>query len=147
MTENVFLKSLEEGIAETQSPEVLNLQLTGTSLEKLFSSPMVMNLRPRRRYHFAAIACGLATNDTLHFLDPFGNVVTNEHVILNAQAFETNVGLETLVLPCPADDMSVKSCTAISRVLKSNQRLLTLNLPRTELRNEGILHNCRRFEG
>ena len=153
ITENVSLNSAVEALAETQSLQVVNLQLTGTrtavplseeSLGKLFSSATITDLYLSRlglgEEHLSAIINGLATNDTLRVLDLFGNAVTNEHVIMIAKALETNSGLETLVLPCPADDMSVESCAAISQALKSNRKLLTLNLPRTQLRDEGILH-------
>lgn len=90
--------------------------------------------------HFCVIASCFSRNDSLRVLDLFGNTVYNENVILIVNALENNCCLETLVLPCPTDSLSVESCAAISKALQINKTLLTLNLPRSNLSDDGLLH-------
>jgi hypothetical protein len=152
-TENISLDSVVEAMAEMPKLEVVSLQLTGfqatvpfsgQALSTLFYSPTITDLYLSRlgllKDHFAVIAAGILQSDTLRVLDLFGNTVFNEHVILIADALAKNTSLETLVLPCPTEDLSVESCAAISRALQVNKTLIILNLPRSNLCDDGLLH-------
>lgn len=151
--ENISLDAVVEAFAEMPSLEVVSLQLTGfhetvpfsgRSLARLFCSQSLSDVYLSRlglvNEHFDVIVRGLGGNDRLRVLDLFGNNISNEHVILLAEALAQNIGLETLVLPCPAQDLSVESCQAISQALQVNKTLVTLNLPRSILSDEGLKH-------
>lgn len=152
--ENVTFDAVVEALGSVRTLEVVNLQLagpagtetpfTGDSLIRLTCSPNINDLYLSRlglrQEHFNVIAVGLMTNSNLRVLDLFGNVVTNDHVALLCESLEKNTSLETLVLPCPSDDLTVDSCKAISRVLQVNRTLVTLNLPRSNLDEEGLSH-------
>jgi hypothetical protein len=90
--------------------------------------------------HFAAVAEALPVNESLKTLDLFGNNIENSSIILIAEALEKNEFLETLVLPCPQEDLSNTSCAAISAALKANSSLVTFNLPRSNLNDDGLWH-------
>lgn len=151
--EDISLDAMVEAFAEMPSLEVVSLQLTGfhesvpfsgRSLSRLFRSQSLSDLYLSRlglvNEHFDEIVKGMVVNDQLRVLDLFGNNISNEHVILLAEALAKNSGLETLVLPCPAQDLSVDSCKAISQALQVNKTLVTLNLPRSILSDEGLTH-------
>jgi len=151
--ENVTMDSVVDALAACRPLEVVNLQLAGwnavtpfssASLARLACSPTIRDLYLSRmglqQEHFAVIALGLMTNHRLRILDLFGNNVTNDYIILICKALEKNKALETMVLPCPTDDLSVDSCAAISRVLTVNKTLVTLNLPRSNLGEVGLTH-------
>lgn len=142
-----------EALADCRTLEVVSLQLTGVgesapftgdSITRLVCSPTIQRLYLSRlglhEEHFAVIALGLMASNNLRVLDLFGNNVENEHVILLCNALERNNSLETLVLPCPSDDLSVDSCAAISKALQKNSSLITLNLPRSSLCDAGLSH-------
>lgn len=144
---------LIEALAEVRSLRVVSLQLsgvrdatpfTGESLARLVCSPFIHDLYLSRlglgQEHFAVIALGLIASHNLRVLDLFGNNVTNDHVVMLCQALQRNRSLEQLVLPCPAEDLSVESCAAISSALQKNKTLVTLNLPRSNLDDAGLLH-------
>lgn len=152
-TDNVSLDKVVEAFAETPCLEVVSLQLTGlravvpfsgAALARLFQSVTISDLYLSRlglgQDHFTVIAEALLTNASLKVLDLFGNNVQNEHVVLVANALQRNESLETLVLPCPSDDLSVESCAAISQALQNNSTLVTLNLPRSNLSDDGLSH-------
>lgn len=152
-TENLSMDSVVEALADMPRLEVVSLQLTGfqaatpfsgKALTTLFGSSTITDLYLSRlgltKEHFKVIAESLLHNNTLRVLDLFGNTVFNEHVVLIAKSLEQNKSLETLVLPCPTEDLTVESCAAISRALQVNKTLVTLNLPRSNLCDDGLLH-------
>jgi hypothetical protein len=151
--ETIILDSVVEAFAEMPALEVVSLQLTGfhesvpfsgNSLARLFQSESLSDLYLSRlglvAEHFDVIVRGMTKNENLRVLDLFGNNISNEHVVSMAEALAQNTGLETLVLPCPAQDLSVESCKAISQALQLNKTLVTLNLPRSILTDEGLTH-------
>lgn len=150
---NIQLDGVVEALAQAEQLEVVSLQLSSaqqtvpfkqSAIAKLMSSKSITDLYLSRLGlggdHLTVISEGLATNQTLRVLDLFGNNIENHHVIAMAQALEQNDSVEILVLPCPTNDLSVESCAAISQALKVNQKLTTLNLPRSNLTDEGIWH-------
>jgi Leucine Rich repeat len=151
---NVSLDSIVKAMATTPRLQVVNMQLSafnavvpfsGAALAQFLTSSTVLDLYMSRlglgNDHMAVIALALLTNTTqLKTLDLFGNNVENDHIILMANALGQNKTLETLVLPCPSDDLSIASCAAISRALRHNTTLVTLNLPRSNLTDDGLLH-------
>lgn len=150
---NISLDCVVRALARTPRLQVVSLQLTGfqtpvpfsgEALASLFHSPTLTDLYLSRlglmEEHFAVISTGIAESQTLKLLDLFGNNVDNYHVILIAQALEKNSTLETLVLPCPTEDLSMESCAAISQTLQVNKTLVTLNLPRSNLTDDGLLY-------
>ena len=142
-----------EALAQAPLLQVVSLQLSGSrdrapfsgkALAKLFQSPTVGELYLSRlgllREHFGVIAEELATVTNLRILDLFGNNLSNEDIILIAQGLQRNVGLQTLVLPCSDDDLSLESSVAISKALQVHTTLVNLNLPRGVLGDDGLLH-------
>lgn len=150
---NIRLDRVVEALAQAPGLEVVSLQLSsaqqsvpfGTAaIEKLMQSKSITDLYLSRlglgQDHLSVIAQCLPSNKTLRVLDLFGNNIENQHVIAMANALKENNSVEILVLPCPANDLSVESCAAISEALKVNNKLSTLNLPRSNLSDEGIFH-------
>ena len=150
---NIRLDRVVEALAVAKGLEVVSLQLSsaqqtvpfGTAaIEKLMQSKSITDLYLSRlglgQDHLTVISQGLPSNKTLRVLDIFGNNIENEHVIAMANALKENTSVEILVLPCPTNDLSVESCAAISDALKHNSTLSTLNLPRSNLNDEGIFH-------
>ena len=142
-----------QALATAPKLEVVSLQLSsaqqavpfGTdAIAQLLASDTITDLYLSRlglgEGHLAVIAQGLAVNTTLRVLDLFGNTIENPHVMAMANALAQNNSVEILVLPCPANDLSVEACAAISEALKKNNKLTTLNLPRSNLSDEGITH-------
>lgn len=151
--DDVKLDGLVYAMAQMKSLEVVTLQLTsvreisplsGDSLLRLVCSPQIKDLYLSRlglkQEHFAAIAVGVALSNNLRVLDLFGNNVKNEHIQLFMKALSMNKSLVTMVLPCPRDDLTVDSCAAIALALKRNRTLTTLNLPRSNLLDDCIVH-------
>jgi len=151
--ENVNLDSVVAALGACRSLEVVNLQMSavfaeapfsGAALALLTCSPTLSDLYLSRlglqSEHYAVIALGLLSNYNLKALDMFGNNIDNDQVSLVCGALERNKSLETIVLPCPGDDLSVSSCAAISRVLKENKTLVRFNLPRSVLCDDGLQH-------
>lgn len=147
------MDSIVEALAAVPSLQVVSLQLSGVrdstpfggdSLARLVCSPFVEDLYLSRLglggEHFGVIALGILASNNLKGLDLFGNNVENDHVIMLIEALQRNHSLETLVLPCPADDLSVASCAAICSMLQANKTLQTLNLPRSTLDDGGLLY-------
>ena len=154
--DTVSLDCIVYAMAQMKSLEVVNLQLTGVrdttpfsgaALFRLVCSPYVKDLYLSRlglvEEHFAVLALGLMVSHNLKVLDLFGNNVENGHIQNFMQALVGNKSLETLVLPCPADDLTVESCAAVSHTLKHNNTLTTLNLPRSNLSDDGLAHIAR----
>jgi hypothetical protein len=153
-TEPISLDCVIEALAETPRLEVVSLQLQGTqqpvpfsaaALGKLFESKTIQDLYLSRlglgADHFAMIAKAIEVNDNcLRTLDLFGNSIKNDSIMLMANGLKKNTSLETLVLPCPQSDLSVESCAAISAALSENKTLVTLNLPRSYLCDDGLFH-------
>ena len=150
---NIRLDRVVEALAEAPGLEVVSSQLSsaqhtvpfGTdAIRKLMQSKSITDLYLSRlglgQEHLTAISQSLPRNETLRVLDLFGNNIENEHVIAMANALKENNSVEILVLPCPANHLSVGSCAAISDALKHNSKLSTLNLPRSNLSDEGIFH-------
>ena len=144
-----FLK----GMKSAPKLETVNLQLTGYNAAAPFSgealaimlqSTSIVNLYMSRlglgSDHVAVIALALVLHNRLQVLDLFGNVLENEHIMLMANALAGNASLETLVLRCPANDLSINSCVSIARALRSNSTLVTLNLPRSSLNDDALTH-------
>ena len=151
--DTVSLDCIVYAMAQMKSLEVVNLQLTGVrdttpfsgaALFRLVCSPYIKDLYLSRlglgQEHFAVLALGLMISHNLKVLDLFGNNVENGHIQSFMRALVRNKSLETLVLPCPADDLAVESCEAISHALKRNSTLTTLNLPRSNLNDDGLVH-------
>lgn len=149
----ITLDNVVQALSSAPHLEVVSLQLSSAqqtvpfgeaSVKKLLESKTITDLYLSRlglgQGHLDVIAEGLANNETLRVLDLFGNNIQNHHVINMANALAVNNSVEILVLPCPANDLSVESCEAISQALKKNSRLTTLNLPRSNLGDEGIAH-------
>jgi len=151
--EDIRLDGVVQALAQAPGLEVVSLQLSSAqqrvpvgndAVRQLMKSKTITDLYLSRlglgEDHLTVISQGLAVNETLRVLDLFGNNIENHHVIAMANALALNNSVEILVLPCPADDLSVASCAAISEALKKNQKLTTLNLPRSNLTDEGISH-------
>lgn len=150
----VSMDCVLEALAQASKLEVVSLQSRGgfervpfsaAALRVVFCSETLEDLHLSRlgleKSHFAAIAAGLEANKNLKTLDAFGNTIENESIISIANALGKNKSLESLVLPCPTStDLSVESCAAISDALKSNNTLVTLNLPRSNVGDDGIMH-------
>ena len=149
---DISLDSVVEALAVVPTLRVLSLQLSGirdecpfggaallrlvcsTNLNDLYLSRL--GLRPD---HYAVIAIGMASSHNLVVLDLFGNRVDSEHVALLGDALGRNSSLETLVLPCPADDaLGLEACHALANALRHNTSLHTLNLPRSTLSGPGL---------
>lgn len=154
VTESISLDCVVEALGEAIHLHTVSLQLSnshadapfsGTALARLLGSTSITDLYLTRlglgQNHFATIAFALAMNKALRVLDLFGNNLSNDHFLVMAKALQMNEGLETIVLPCPGDeDLSVECSSAISEVLKTNKTLITLNLPRSNLSDVGLLH-------
>jgi hypothetical protein len=151
--EPISLNCVMEGLGDSPRLEVVSLQLSGVHTESPFSGAAMAKLLRSETIqdlylsrlglgadHFAAVAEALPVNESLRTLDLFGNSIENSSIILIAQALEKNENLETLVLPCPQEDLSIASCAAISSALKANSSLVTLNLPRSNLCDDGLSH-------
>jgi hypothetical protein len=151
--EPISLDCVIEGLGDSPRLEVVSLQLSGVhtdaeppfsggAMAKLLRSETIQDLYLSRlglgAEHFIAVAEALPVNETLRTIDLFGNTIENSSIILIAQALEKNEYLETLVLPCPQKDLSIASCAAISSALKVNSSLITLNLPRSNLCDDGL---------
>jgi Ran GTPase-activating protein (RanGAP) involved in mRNA processing and transport len=117
---------------------------SGAALSKMLASKSISDLYLSRLslggQHFRAIADALGRNTTLRVLDLFGNNLSNKHIVRIVQGLQRNQSLETFVLPCPSTDLTVESSSAISKALQVNKTLLTLNLPRSSLSDEGLFH-------
>jgi len=142
-----------EAMAKAPTLQVVSLQLSGArdrapfsgaALAKLFQSPTISELYLSRlglvHEHFGVIAKEIAQNTNLRILDLFGNNLSNENIVLIAKGLQQNVGLQTLVLPCSEEVLSLESSAAISHALKVNTTLVNLNLPRGSLSDDGLLH-------
>ena len=153
LNNDIQLDRVVQALATAPKLEVVSLQLSsaqqavpfGTdAIAQLLASDTITDLYLSRlglgEGHLAVIAQGLAVNTTLRVLDLFGNTIENPHVMAMANALAQNNSVEILVLPCPANDLSVEACAAISEALKKNNKLTTLNLPRSNLSDEGITH-------
>lgn len=151
--DDVTIDCIVQALSVVPTLDVVSLQSSGVLSHTLFSedalallvcSPHLTDLYLSRlnlgEAHLAVIAVGVMTSHNLKVLDLFGNNIENDHVILFAEALERNKSLETLVLPCPADDLSVESCAALSKSLQTNSTLITLTLPRSNLSDDGLLH-------
>ena len=150
---NVDFDCVVEALALAPAMQVVSLQLSGARdqapfsgevLAKLFQSPTVTELYLSRlglgHEHFGVVAEELVQVVNLRILDLFGNNISNEDIVLIANGLQKNVGLETLVLPCSDDDLSLESAVAISKALQVNTTLVNLNLPRGVLGDDGLLH-------
>lgn len=150
--ENVNIDRMVEALARTPRLEVVSLQLSGShrsipcapaALAALFHSTSITDLYLSRlglgEDHLAVIPDVLQENQILRSLDLFGNNIENQHIIRMAACLARNTCLETLVLPCPATDLSVEACKAISQALQTNTSLVTFNLPRSNLSDAGIV--------
>lgn len=142
-----------EAMAQVPTLQVVSLQLSeardrapfsGGALEKLFQSPIVSELYLNRlglvHEHFRVIAKEIAQNTDLRILNLFGNNLSNKSIALISKGLQQNVGLETLVLPCSEEVLSLESSAAISHALKVNTTLVNLNLPRGNLSDDGLFH-------
>ena len=151
--QTVNIDRLVAALGQTPKLEVVSLQLSGSqrnipcgaaALHSLLQSSSITDLYLSRlglaESHLEVIAAALAVNTTLRSLDLFGNNIENEHIIDMAQSLSRNTRLEALVLPCPTCDLSVAACEAISQALQINTTLITFNLPRSNLSDEGIIH-------
>jgi hypothetical protein len=147
----ISMDPILEALATTMKLQVISLQLSGwrseavfspSSLARMLSSESIEDMYLSRlglnKIHFEVLAEGLRNNQTLKTLDLFGNHVDNDALMLIADALSTNQGLESLVLPCPPDDLSVEICEALSRALHVNTHLVSLTLPRSNLNDEGL---------
>jgi hypothetical protein len=150
---DVSLDSVMEAFAGVRTLEVLSLQLsglrdsqlcpfTGRSLARLLCSSTIRDLYLSRlglsQDHYGAIALGIRSSHNLKVLDLFSNTMENEHVCMIAQALGANKSIETFVLPCPEDELSLSSCAAIAQAIKKNETLVTLNLPKSILCEKGL---------
>lgn len=133
--EIVSLQLSTPSVAAPFTPQAIGTLVTSATLTDLYLSRLGLDAK-----HVTAVAESMKVNKSLRVLDLFGNNIENEHVVLFAKVLQTNKTLETLVLPCPSDDISVDACAAISRALRENTTLVTLNLPRSNLKDEGLLH-------
>jgi hypothetical protein len=150
---DVSVDSVMEAFAGVRTLEVLSLQLsglrdsqlcpfTGRSLAQLMCSSTIRDLYLSRlglsQDHYGAIALGIRSSHNLKVLDLFSNTMENEHIGMIAQALGDNKSIETFVLPCPEDELSLSSCAAIAQAIKKNETLVTLNLPKSILCEEGL---------
>lgn len=150
---DVSLDTVMEALAAVRTLEVLSLQLSGLresqmcpfagpSLARLMCSSTIRDLYLSRlglgQDHYGAIALGIRSSHNLKVLDLFSNTMENEHVRMIAHALGDNQSIETFVLPCPEDELSLASCAAIAQAIKLNETLVTLNLPKSILSEEGL---------
>ena len=152
--DGVTVDAIISALGRTPVLEVVSLQLSGShrcipcgagALRRLMTSHSLSDLYLSRlgltETHLAEIADALAEERTMNLrsLDLFGNNIENEHIVRMAQGLAHNTSLETLVLPCPATDLSLEACKAISHALQTNTTLVTFNLPRSNLSDQGIV--------
>jgi hypothetical protein len=152
--EEVTIDSVIQALAAVPTLETVSLQCSGRvqnmtpftadSLACLVCSPHISDLYLSRlclsQAHLGVIAMGVMCSNNLKLLDLFGNNILNDHIILFALALLKNKSLQTLVLPCPADDLSVESCAAIAKAIQVNSTLARLTLPRSCLSDEGLTY-------
>lgn len=149
----ISLNALVEGMAVMPALEILSLKLSNfralapfsaQSLSKVFQSKTIRDLYLShlglRHDHLAVVAAGVQHSTTIRLLDLFGNDVYNSNVIQISKALENNTALETLVLPCPTENLSTESCAAISKAIQQNKHLQTLHFPRSNFGDDGLLH-------
>ena len=144
------------GLSKAPCLEVLNLQLSSPNhalqgapfspmaLGELLQSRTVTDLYLSRLGlgpgHIEQIYERLPDNIHLSTLDLFGNNLRDIDIINIVGALRVNQALETLVLPCSTQELSIEACAALSSALRENSTLRTLNLPRSNLNDDGLWH-------